>query len=116
MRLSRGAVSFFDVAGWTVQVFRRAPPRLVGAGFYAVSIRPCVKIGSAVDDLATEAVESRANALVVPLGKLVAVPDQIKLRVAKDVAAVLIKEVWHFSILFAPFGQRLGRPDASRKL
>ena len=89
-------------------------PRLGVAGFHAMSIRPCIEIGTAVDDLAAEAVESRADALVAPLGKLVAVPDQIKVRVAKDVAAVLVNRSGIFDP-FALFEQRLGREDASRK-
>lgn len=77
----------------SAEISHRVWSELPVAGFHAMGICPCVKIVAAVNDLTAEAVEGWANALVAPLGKLVTVPDDVKFGVAKDVAAVLVKQI-----------------------
>ena len=65
------------------------------AGVNAAGFGPSVQVRPAIDDLATKAVKRWPHVLVTPLGQLVAVADQIKFCVAKDVVSGLLEKIGH---------------------
>ena len=72
--------------------------------FDPLCLRPCVQISAAIDDLAAQLVIGWANPPVAPLRQLLIISDNLEFWIAKNVVAIVVKEIGHLPPASNGFG------------